>query len=133
MITIDVDRITDDSVLIILHPTGIKYTAQCGGMSCTHPSAEGYAIPLGDFAEYLNGCDYGCEYLPQMPDKQKEFAAAFDAYAKEETKDWIYKISFDHDRIGELQEGWIPVLLNGKMDDIVFSYTKAFLHNGNCD
>lgn len=130
---IEVERISEGTVLIVAYQTGVLYSSQSGGPSCSHPTFEGYAIGLGDFAEELTGCEYGCQYLNRIPDKQKEFAAIFDAYCSSETKGWTYQISFDYDRISELQEGWIPVLLNGKMDDISFSNTKAIIANGNCD
>lgn len=133
MIKIEVDRITEKTILIISHPTGVFYSAQCGGLRCSHPKYEGFAIGLGSFAVSLTGCEYGCQYLPQMPDKQKEFADVFDNYCKEHTQHWVYKISFDYDRINELQEGWIPVLLNGKMDEVLFFNTKGIIANGNCD
>lgn len=130
---IDVYRINPEgTILIVSHPTGVFYESQSGGMSCTHPELEGYVINLGGFAEDLTGCEYGCQYLPDMPEKQKQFAEDFNRLC-EVTKDWTYQISFDYDRISELQEGWIPVKLNGKMDEIIFNDTKAIIANGNCD
>lgn len=133
MIEIETDRICEGTILIISHNTGVLYSAQSGGVGCAHPSLEGYAICLGGFAENLTGCEYGCSHLAEMPDAQKQFADIFNGYCNEETKRWTYQISFDYDRIKELQEAWIPVLLNGKMDDVIFNNTKAIISNGNCD
>ena len=129
---------TDDTALIVCMDTGIHYTAQCGGVGCTHPKAEGFLISVGKFAADFDTCKYGCSNLdlPESEDQRKQLATDFDKYAAEYTKSWRWKISFDWSRIDETQEGWIPVLLNGKLDDFEefeFVNTPGFIHNGNCD
>lgn len=126
------------NAIIILHPTGIKYTAQCGGIGCTHPQAEGFAISVGNFGEDFNDCSYGCAYLdaPDMEEARKKLGSDFDDYCLDHTKSWRWNIRFDFDRVDEVQEGWIPVILNGKLDpfeDYTFQKTKAIFHGGNCD
>lgn len=135
---IDIEYVVgeDQTALIVLEKTGVFYTAQCGGLGCTHPEAEGFVINVGRFASSFDTCKYGCSYLdmPECAEDRKTLAADFDNYAKEETKSWRWKIAFDWSRIDETQEGWIPVLLNGKVEDMFeFENSPGFIHNGNCD
>jgi len=47
---------SEETPLIILKETGILYTAQCGGIGCTHPQADGYVLGLGKFAQDFDDC-----------------------------------------------------------------------------
>lgn len=74
--------------------------------------------------------------MPEIKPARKRLADDFDEYAREKTKSWNFEIRFDYDRIREVQEGWIPVVLNGKLDsfeDYTFDNAKGVIHNGNCD
>lgn len=124
------------TALIVLAPTGIRYTAQCDGIACSHPQAEGFVLNAGVFAADFNTCRYGCAGLScvDSDELRRKLAEDFDKYAKEKTAYWRYKIRFDWSRIDETMEGWIPVVLNGKLeDDLEFQDTPGFIHNGNCD
>lgn len=140
MIKIEIDYVVpvDDTALIVLAPTGISYTAQCDGLACSHPEAEGFVLNVGEFASDFDTCKYGCADLsrPDGEEMRQKLAEDFDKYAKEETAYWRYKIRFDWSRIDQTMEGWIPVLLNGKLDaflDFEFKDAPGFIHNGNCD
>lgn len=131
-IVVELDRVCkeDETPLIISHPTGVFYSGQCGGMSCRHPEFEGYVIGIGDFGQDFDTCQFGCLY---MDDEDKiKLSDAFDELCKE-TEKWIYKIKVDRDRLNEMMEGWIPVIINGKMDSVVFENTKGIIHLPNCD
>jgi hypothetical protein len=140
--TIDVDNVVGDEFvpLILLAPTGIKYTAQCGGMMCTHPEAEGFVIKLSSsFGEEINDCEHGCQYLSYNDDygkgKRQKLAAILDLYLKNKTDGWRFKIEFDFERVDELQEGWWPVKVKGLLDEFYGTYLnhRGFIHTGNCD
>lgn len=132
--SIDINHIIheDHTALIVLAPTGIAYTAQVGGMLCDHPEAEGFLLSLGDAYNEVDACDYGCEYFQQDQEKVIQFAKDFDLAASKYNR--RYTIRFDHDRIKEAQEGWIPVVINGRFDDgIYFNNEKGIIYTGNCD
>jgi len=136
MKAIETDSVTgENTCIIVLAPTGIKYTAQCGGIGCTHPEAEGWVFAFGDFAEDFNDCSYGCSYLglESFADERAKLAQDFDTYAAAELVHNMLKIKFDYSRIDQLQEGWIPILLNGFLDETKFENAQAILYNGNCD
>jgi hypothetical protein len=60
---------------------------------------------------------------------------AFNAYCVSEGGPLGNAIRFDESRISEAQEGWIPVVLNGKWPyhNVTFENDRGFLHNWNCD
>lgn len=134
-IRIDVYQISsEDTMLIIGAPTGVIYNAQTGGMSCNHPEYEGFVLPLGSFMEDFDDCSYGCSHLQDIEGAAKKLANDLHLRLIEETKLWRYKIYFDFDRIDQLQEGWWPVIVSGKIFEDGKDYTmKGFVHTGNCD
>lgn len=138
-IVIDVDDVVDEyTALIVLAKTGIKYTAQCGGMGCTHPEAEGFVLPLAEFAQDFDDCSYGCWNLqyPEFEENRNNLAIDFNTYCRIKLKKYRWQhidIQFDMSRINQLQEGWIPVLMSGKYLGIEFDNTQCIVHNGNCD
>jgi len=128
----------DDTALVLLKKTGVWYTAQCGGVSCTHPHAEGYAISIRDFAQDFDDCSYGCQYIGHKDNSEARMKLGkdFDTYCREKTKSWKWSIRFDFERVEETQEGWLPVIVNGMVDDFddfIFENERGFIHNGNCD
>lgn len=139
MIVIDVDHVVNDNTaLIVLENTGVYYTAQCGGIGCSHPRAEGFVLQIGEFAQDFDDCSYGCSYLnlPSYKGQREKLANDFDLYCQEQTRSWRWKIRFDFDRLDEIQEGWLPVIINGVLDEFEgtkFNNQKAIIHNGNCD
>lgn len=76
----------EESVLIVSSHTGIFYTGQCGGLGCTHPQFEGFAIQAGKMGQDLDICGRACFDLYDMPEAAQELAKEFDEYAKEHTK-----------------------------------------------
>jgi len=133
-IIIDVFRAVgwDSSALIVSHPTGVFYDVQVGGVACNHPEIEGFCIDMGQIGSHINDCSYGCHHIPDMPEQQLGLANAINDYLVEYSKDWTFQISFDFDRLKELQEAWWPVTVFGKMDDLEIDW-KGYLHTGNCD
>lgn len=137
MISIDVDAVVGyhSTALIVCASTGIFYEAQCGGMACTHPKAEGYVISLGDFMQDFDTCEFGCFDMDQDPLNRIELMEAANKYCASGESSFHKAIRFDYDRIEEAQEGWIPVKLNGKFrfPEIEFVNEIGFIHNFNCD
>jgi hypothetical protein len=120
-IVLDVGQITFNdaiAILIVLYPTGVYYTDQCGGMSCTHPEAEGFAIEWE-----LWDCD-----LDQFSKDENVLISLNEV-----------NLRLDLDRLNETQENWIPVIANikinshnsenGGLKEMKCIYTSL----GNCD
>lgn len=127
----------DNTALLIQYPTGIEYEVQAGGIACTHPICEGFCINIWNFGQDFNDCGYGCAWITQDKKSQKKLADDLEKYLKEKTKDWRHKILFDYDRLSELQEGWWPVVVIGKLNDTIANAEnvnlKGYVHTGNCD
>ena len=135
MTLIEIESVVgDDTGLVVLAPTGIKYTAQCGGMACMHPEAEGYLLSLGSFMQDFDTCEYGCLYIDRNVESQKKLRDAVNEYC-EDNQPYGELIRFDDSRMSEVMEGWIPVVLNGSLrfPEITFNGEKGFIHNFNCD
>lgn len=118
---IALDRVVSEgeTAIIVTAPTGIKYTAQCGGIGCTHPEAEGFVFSLGSFAQDFDQCALGCVYLHGMDREVKEeFASKFNQYVNDyvSANQTHFTMCFDFDNIDLLQEGWIPVVFVGYVD-----------------
>lgn len=130
----------DQIPLILLAPTGIVYTAQCGGVGCTHPEAEGFVIGLrANFEQEINDCTYGCAHLSDQDEGgrklREKLARDLHFFLFEASSDWNFKIEFDFERIDLLQEGWWPVVVIGEFDKFYGTHLnhKGFIHIGNCD
>lgn len=129
---IDVDRVSDGTALIIAFPTGVTYTAQCGGIGCYHPTCEGFVLSLGSFMQNFDDCSYGCHHIQDLSEEEKKkLAKDIDHAILKESGNWSMKILFDYDRINQLMEGWWPVVING-LDDWGGTL-RGFIHTGNCD
>lgn len=133
-ITIDVDnmRFETDGALIVCAPTGIFYTAQCGGIACAHPVAEGFCLPMFDILQ-VDQCDAGCTDIGYVPSITESFAAVLAERLPKETERYSFRLDFDYSRLSELKEGWWPVIVRGTMHDVSDLNHKAYLHLGNCD
>lgn len=139
-ILIDVDDIQfdeDSAALVVCTPTGIFYTAQCGGMCCSHPVAEGFFLPMWELLPEIDDCDFGCSHLtksPQndRPDLRQKLAAAIDA-GLQRVPQMSFSLRFDFDRIDELQEGWWPLRITGRLHDVGPLDHRCYYHSGNCD
>jgi hypothetical protein len=133
--TLSVDLVTEGTVLILSHPTGVKYEAQCMGVGCWHPQYEGFVLSLGTFMRDFDDCSYGCYHIQDMPESQRKLADDLNKEFLEKTSKWRYQITFDYDRLVDLMEGWWPVIVSGKIDD--WNKTegtfKGIIHTGNCD
>ncbi len=142
MLEIDLDRIVpdcDDScALVICEKTGIFYTAQCGGLLCSHPAAEGFYLPIWDIAPEINDCDMGCssisKAIPQYdrPDLRDNLAKAIDIALESNLATYSFVLKFDYSRIDELQEGWWPLIITGTLHGVELNH-QCYLHRENCD
>jgi hypothetical protein len=135
MIELNIDDFFDDyeSAVIVCHPTGVKYTAQAGGVGCTHPSAEGFLLIMQDFD--INDCSFGCYCLNRLPDQREKLANLIHEMLIKSTKGGRKELEFDFSRVDDLQEGWWPVKIKasfGYLGDEPFRGI-GWLHNGNCD
>lgn len=143
-IILDLEDFLDDEAggAVISAPTGIIFTAQVGGIACRHPKCEGFMIPIrirwddeNDFLKALkdfDDCKWGCSGPLKDENKNNEYAQAVDEFLiKHLNGKNIARIDckFDYERIGELMEGWWPVIIN-------FIHEREFrgyLYFGSCD
>jgi hypothetical protein len=135
-IVIEVDDITrDETGVIVLHRTGIMYSAQCDGLACNHPEVEGYVLPFGYFGQDLNDCAFGCQYLsrPEFEQERQTLATVINEYAVKYCEGYKCKFTFDFSRIDELKEGWWPMLLNGTFAENKYTNQPVIVCTGNCD
>ncbi len=130
----------DGAALIICAPTGIIYTAQCGGMACQHPEAEGFFLPIWELLPDIDDHEYGCSDLTKSPrhdrpDLRQRLADAIDKglSAEFQRRPLGFTLRFDHERIDELQEGWWPLRITGHLHDVGPLDHRCYYHNGNCD
>lgn len=131
----------DTCALVICAPTGIFYEAQCGGMGCTRPRAEGFFLPLWDIAPQIDECAMGCFDLSQhvarpefdRPDLRKALADAIDAAIAPMEQRYSFSLRFDYSRIDQLEEGWWPLRIKGTLHDVAGLDHECYYHRGNCD
>jgi hypothetical protein len=142
-------------IAIICAPTGIICTAQVGGIRCAHPSVEGYSIPLivntWDYNEELDfdDCEWGCGANQELENKEYKlrYAEEIDKVLSRINEENKYiqclQFKFDYERVGELMEGWWPVLVQfgftefdnlsqEKLEPYKQQF-KGYLHFGSCD
>ena len=137
-VLLDVEMVVgENTALLISYPTKINYEVQAGGLGCTHPTCEGFCLSVGNLGQDFDDCSYGCHHIDQDEDLQKKLAKALEQYLEERTKGWRYQILFDYDRLNELQEGWWPVVVIGKINGGILPTDKVnwkgYVHTGNCD
>jgi hypothetical protein len=127
------DESNDFAVLIINYPTGVHYTAQCGGLGCSHPTLEGFTIPL--WLMVFDDCSYGCHHISyrEAVDLREKLSKDLDVYLKKETEMSLIKLSFDFGNIEHLEEGWWPVIIKGRIGNIENFEGTGIVHTGNCD
>jgi len=105
--------------LIVEHPTGVFYSQQCGGISCTHPEVEGFCIPINgndEWEEFCSKtCDAGC-YGSDLSgfDAEIPFPRIADA-----------EIKLDRERLDKGTEAFVPVIWSDKKAWLLLPY--------NCD
>lgn len=112
----------DYLLLIVLAPTHIYYTHQCGGYSCDQKRAEGFLVPVGvaNDLERLNHwfeLTFGgfCMDASVWDAKKTESLARIIAkiqcwHSDEEGNDQVHYLKLDRSRMSECIEAWIPVL-----------------------
>jgi hypothetical protein len=136
-IIIDIEEVMpeDMTALVLMHPTGLYYTAQVGGVGCAHPEVEGFVLPAYRLCAELDTCEYGCHYISEDIEAQKRLARDFDILAKEYCKRLTFKVRFDYDRIEQTQEAFVPIIFEGTHSGITTEITtfKGFWVSGNCD
>jgi hypothetical protein len=101
----------DQTYLIYLCESGVKYSAQTNGYACNHPEAEGVLIPL--FNEHyglLDLTEFCCmggdpENSLTHPEINKAIAHAEFEY------NFGYRMTVDELSLHPIQEAWIPVNL----------------------
>lgn len=122
-------------VLCINAPTGIFYTAQCGGLGCYHPEIEGFciALPQADFSS-IDTCNHsgGCYEINEDNPRSIELANLVDRQLKLSNCNVRYgfSLSFDFGRMELFMEAWIPVTISGGQYD---GMTGFLFTNNNCD
>ena len=138
ILDLDLTR-NNNTVLVVMAKTGVFYETQTGGTMCNHPEVEGFTISLGDYMGDFDDCSFGCGEIQYDEVAQGNLA---DALQKEFSKgdNGIYpeaKIEFDYKRILDLQEGWWPVIVSGKLNGGILSDKKVnwkgYIHVSNCD
>jgi len=133
MIKFDSEQVvTDKTALIVKHPTGIVYEVQAGGIGCTHPKVEGFILDWGNLGQDFDDCSFGCAYISQDEGLRDKLAKALSEYLLKETERSTCQTLFDFDRVSELEEGWWPVVVIGKIADQSVNW-KGYLHTQNCD
>lgn len=94
-------------IVIIEHPTGIKYHGQVGGVTCSHPSIEGFLLPLNfqnwSYLEELS-CE-GCCMNSPIDEQTKEILLK--NWPSQEGSE--YRILLDEDRLSAGTEAWFPI------------------------
>lgn len=139
------DAFGDDpqpAVLILCFPTGTFYEAQIAGLACEQRKAEGLALSLGAYAQDFDDCSYGCAFMDDAG--RARLADDLGAYFQRVPPKHI-TLQIDRNRLAEMEEGWWPVLVTGR----IVPYLKeeppdnhwygelidwrGYLHTGNCD
>lgn len=125
------------TALIVCHRTGVHYQAQVGGLLCNQVFVQGFCIDLEDLAQDFDDCAYGCHEIQFSKALQKDLADILDHYLQEALSEEKYDVFIDYDRLDEIQEGWWPVVVTGKLSGGIIPDTmvswKGYLHRGNCD
>jgi hypothetical protein len=120
--------------IIMLSNTGIYWDHQCNHHSCSQNSGEGYIIGFD-----LNNFDFDSEKLCDWNENlDKEMLAdEIDSALSKYSDCVIENISVDQERVQEIVEGWVPVLVCLRNDGIFLRHDglgrKGYLCLPNCD
>lgn len=100
--------------LIVCHPTGVKYESQTGGMACNHPEVEGAWVPGFAFNERTPHMEKVHDLLCWGGDREwtEEELKRIEAAVSAE----CHYIQLDRERLGILEEAWIPIVFVGPAD-----------------
>lgn len=118
---------SDYLAVIVLHPTGVVYEQQCGGVACETRSVEGYYVPLGgarfdaetgriDLADLTAPFHHGttCLYEAGLSAVRLadliEVVGSIPYWSREGDDDRRTHLELDQSRLSELLEAWVPVL-----------------------
>lgn len=100
--------------MIVPCHTGIIWTNQCGGTSCTHPEQEGIFVPLPGFwipdLEDLTDLWSTASHTEQISvwlNASEELSQAFEA--------------LDHNPLAALGEAWVPVRVVNKGNETILA------------
>lgn len=135
-------------MIVVEEKTGIKYTAQVGGLSCLHKEVEGFLLHLPVYDcdpcvmevvretlsmewEYEGKrftCCEGCHGETVSENYLKVIQSSIDDLIQRGYLAKDYKIIIDKSRIAESTEAWIPILLDFKTLKSI-----GWLHLENCD
>ena len=98
----------DELMLVIEHPSGVRYQNQAGGYGCAQPELEGVLAPIevdSAVKERIQRLEY-----PSRPGIPVETANAIDALLSTEPAARFLKV--DRSRLLESQEAWVFVLID---------------------
>jgi Family of unknown function (DUF6210) len=96
----------DELVLIVEHPSGVRYSNQVGGFTCDRPELEGVLAPV-EVSEEVKERIQGLPY-PGTLGITSEIADAIDALLAAPCS---YHLRVDRERLGESQEAWVFVII----------------------
>lgn len=149
-------------IVICKAATNLIFQIQAGGVACNQKYCEGFIMGLSSlgenkdtFSKALNkfdDCSKGCwDYEDGDLNYKESYGHSINAFLEENVnpysiKEVSCKFSFDFDRKIEVTEGWWPVNIEWRTDNLVWGcygedyssdyYTdiyKGYLHFGNCD
>jgi Family of unknown function (DUF6210) len=131
-IFINEDKNEDKTVfipIIICCDTGVRWFNQCCHIACRHNSAEGYLIYFKSEADWsqeryekiVNEDGKLCNWPGYLTGEDKKSTAEYiDSYFKGYKDGFIKEIRFDHERIEELEEAWVPVKITIDSDKLYY-------------
>ncbi len=105
-ITVDLSCHNTQTGIIVKLNTGVIYTNQTGGVSCGHPIAEGFFIPLHESLE--KDLDFLTNFSFSYTDDVKTVKENID---KTNEIFRINKMPFKVEVFEEMEEAWIPVVI----------------------
>ena len=117
--------------VVVFARTGVEYDQQCGGVACDHRSVEGYLVPVDEFSLSHGGsridasdfrsifhrgdsCIWGRRGSSIPRERLERLTALVEAVpfwrSSEGTLGERGRLLLDTNRIGEVLEGYVPVL-----------------------
>ena len=142
---IEVALDSEDFGPIVRHSTGVMYSNQAGGTSCDHPKAEGFFVPIilqkthDDHTPFYEEFHhYVCDILPRAIHIDRHATTEIAKSVDEVLSGYRYPFRVDMNALHELQEAWIPIIIDGEISlpfDILIGLfgMRAILTYPNCD
>lgn len=122
MTTVELWGLSDFFGLIIPEKTGVIYLNQAGGVSCSHPSIEGYYIPLPlgwmpkiDSLYNIGYMDYDPEHVQKFIDESEYLKHHF----KPVDHDFLKTKQIVDEENLFMEEAWVPVVTKRPTGDAV--------------